>query len=190
MVIAETPRLILRQLNSNDGGAMDAVLGDAEVMRYGHGPQSPQWVRSWIAAWGDDYYRRWGFGAWAVVDKGTAGVVGYCGLSRFPERCAAGEVEIGFRLARAHWGRGFATEAATAVTHHAFGALGLPRIVALIDPANAASIRVAEKLGFRYERDAMLPGYDHPDRLYALQHIAGGRPGAATHRGGARGAHA
>ena len=174
MVIAETPRLVLRQFHPGDGEAMDAVFGDAEVMRYGDGVRPPEWVRAWVAGWLDEHYPRWGFGMWAVVDKGTSAVIGYCGLSRFPGRCAAGEAEIGFRLARPHWGRGLATEAALAVRGHAFGALRLPRLVALIDPANAASARVAEKVGLRYEREVMLPGYDHPDHLYALDRPPGG----------------
>ena len=161
MVIAETPRLILRQFHRDDVQAMDAVFGDADVMRYGDGTRSSEWVRAWIAKWIDERYSAWGFGSWAVVDKRRNLVVGYCGLSRFPERCAIEEAEIGFRLARADWGRGFATEAALAVCGYAFDALSIPRLVALIDPENHASIRVAEKIGFRYERDAMLPGYDH-----------------------------
>ena len=172
MLISQTPRLILRHLCLADGEAMDGVFGDAEVMRYGDGVRSPQWVREWIAGWIDEHYPKWGFGMWAVVDKRTSAVIGYCGLSRFAarcaDRCADHETEIGFRLARAHWGRGLATEAAQAVRDHAFGALRLPRLVALIDPANIASIRVAEKIGMRYERDVMLPGYDHPDWVYAL----------------------
>jgi hypothetical protein len=169
MLITQTPRLILRQFHLDDAEAMNAIFGDADVMRFGDGPQSPQWVRSWIASSVNEYYSRWGFGSWAVVDKVTSAVIGYCGLSRFPDRCAPGEAEIGFRLARASWGHGFATEAALAVRDHAFDVLNLPRLIALIDPANIASIRVAEKLGFRFEREAMLPGYDHPDWLYALE---------------------
>jgi hypothetical protein len=174
MVIAETPRLVLRQFHRDDGEAMDAVFGDADVMQYGDGPKSSDWVRAWITRWIDERYPAWGFGSWAVVDKVRNTLIGYCGLSRFPGRCAADEAEIGFRLARAHWGRGFATEAARAACGHAFDTLGLPRIVALIDPANLASIRVAEKVGLMYERDAMLPGYDHPDWLYARHRGPGG----------------
>ena len=76
-------------------------------------------------------------------------------------------------LARAHWGQGFATEAARAVRDYAFETLRLPRLVALIDPGNVRSIRVAERIGLRYDRDAMLEGYDHPDRLYSLNRPGG-----------------
>jgi ribosomal-protein-alanine N-acetyltransferase len=178
MVIAATKRLLLRPLHLGDADAMGRVFGDVEVMRYGDGVKTPGWVRKWIAQWTDDLYDRWGFGMWAVVENpGTVNsggaVLGYCGLSRFPERCAPGETELGYRLARAHWGRGFATEAGRAVRDYAFGTLRLPRLIALIDPQNAPSIRVADKIGFRYDRDAMLEGYDHPDRVYALDRPAG-----------------
>ena len=173
MVIARTRRLTLRHFHASDGEAMDRLFGDPEVMRYGRGMQSPQWVRRWLADWTEQYYPAWGFGMWAVVDNGSGEVIGYCGLTRYPERCAAGETEIGYRLARPHWGRGFATEAARAARDHAFGPLALPRLIAMIDPAKVASIRVAEKLGMRYERDVTFEGFTHPDRVYALARPAG-----------------
>jgi RimJ/RimL family protein N-acetyltransferase len=168
MVIIATTRLVLRRLHAGDDEAMGRVFGDPHVMRYGDGVKAPRWVREWIARWTDDLYGRWGFGAWAVVEKPGGTVLGYCGLSRFPGRCAPGETELGYRLSRPHWGWGFATEAGRAVRDYALGALHLPRLIALIDPGNVASIRVAEKIGLRYDRDTMLEGYDHPDLVYAL----------------------
>jgi ribosomal-protein-alanine N-acetyltransferase len=173
MVIARTQRLTLRHFHMADGEAMDRVFGDPEVMRYGDGVHTLEWVRQWVARWTDQYYPAWGFGMWAVVDDSSCAVIGYCGLSRFPGRCAARETEIGFRLARPHWGRGFATEAVRAARDHAFETLGLPRLIAMIDPGNVASIRVAEKIGMRYEKDVSFEGYTHPDRVYALERLAG-----------------
>src|SRR4051812_16219943 len=118
MVIVQTPRLILRHFTPGDIEAMTAIFADPEVMRFSDGVRSPQWVRSWIANWINDYYPKWHFGPWAVLDKETSTVIGYAGLTRFPERCADHEAEIGFRLARAHWQRGLATEAAQAVRDH------------------------------------------------------------------------
>lgn len=149
---------------------MNAVFGDPVVMRYGDGVRPSEWGRAWVARAVGAYDRDPGLGTWAVVEAGGGlggAVIGYCGLTRSPGRCAAGEAEVGFRLARAWWGRGFATEAAGAVRDHAFGPAGVDRLIALIDPANVASVRVAEKIGLRYERDVMLDGYDHPDHLYA-----------------------
>lgn len=167
MVIAETERLILREFDIADGEAMDHVFGDAEVMYYGDGVKAPQWVRQWLRGW-LEYYPSWGFGLWAVVERSGGEVIGYCGLSRFPDRCEEHETEIGYRLARRHWGRGFATEAVHAVRAYGFRKLRLPRLIAMIDPANLASIRVAEKIGMLYETDVMFEGYTHPDRVYAI----------------------
>jgi hypothetical protein len=174
MVIAETERLILRHFHAFDGEALDRVFGDAEVMRFGPGVRTRQWVREWLRGCLEDYYRKLGFGPFAVVEKEGREVVGYCGLFHFPSIAGRPEVELGYRLARAFWGRGYATEAALAVRDYAFRVLCLPRLVALIDPQNAASARVAEKVGMRYERDVMLEGYSHPDHLYSV--ASGGGP--------------
>jgi RimJ/RimL family protein N-acetyltransferase len=173
MLIAESARLIVRQFDIADGEAMDGIFGDADVMFYGRGVQTQQWVREWLRR-RQENYQTLGFGLWAVVEKSGREVIGYCGLSRFPDIGGLPEIEIGYRLARAHWGRGYATEAARAVRDYGFGTLSLPRLIALIDPANVASIRVAEKIGLQYEQDVLLEGYSHPDRLYAIARPAGG----------------
>jgi ribosomal-protein-alanine N-acetyltransferase len=172
MIIAETERLILRHFTIVDGDAMDRVFGDAEVMFYGRGVQTPQWVREWLQGRLDDY-QKLGYGLWAVVKKNDRDVIGYCGLSYFPDIGGIPEIEIGYRLARAHWGWGVATEAARAVRDYVFGTLKMRRLIALIDPANVASIRVAEKIGMQYEKDVMLAGYSHSDRVYAITRSAG-----------------
>jgi RimJ/RimL family protein N-acetyltransferase len=88
--------------------------------------------------------------------------------------CGQPETEIGYRLARPYWGRGYATESARAVRDYALNTLRLPRLIAMIDPQNVASIRVVEKLGMHYEKDVMFEGYTHPDRVYAIVHPEGG----------------
>ncbi|MSR60370.1 MAG: N-acetyltransferase [Planctomycetaceae bacterium] len=95
-------------------------------------------------------------------------MTGYCGVFQYPDVGRQPETEIGYRLARPHWGRGYATEAARALRDYGFGTLSLARLIALIDPRNAASIRVAEKIGLRYEKDVMPEGYTHPDRVDAI----------------------
>src|SRR5437667_7416691 len=127
---------------------MDGVFGDSEVMRFSDGTKTPAQVRQWIAQWIDDLYHQWGFGMWASVRACDEMTIGYRGLSRFPGRLGPGQTEIGFRLARPYWGRGFATEAVKAARDYAFATLALPKLVALVDPANVASIRVVQKAGF------------------------------------------
>jgi ribosomal-protein-alanine N-acetyltransferase len=166
MIIAQTERLFLRHFHLYDAEAMDRVFGDAEVMRFGPGVQTAGWVREWLLRCLEDYYHKWGFGLWAVVEKQTREVVGFCGLSRFPDVDDQPEIQLGYRLARAHWGRGIATEAAEAVREYAFQTLCLSRLISIIDPNNRASIRVAEKVGMQYEKDAVFHGI--PVRIYAL----------------------
>lgn len=169
MIIVETERLVLRHFHAFDGEAMDRVFGDAEVMRFGPGVQTQQWVRDWVRGCLAAYYQELGFGLWAVVEKDRGAVMGYCGLYYFPSVAGRPEIEIGYRLARPFWGRGYATEAASATRDYGFGVLCLPRLISLIDPQNAASIRVAEKVGMRYEREVMMEGYSHPDRVYSIE---------------------
>jgi RimJ/RimL family protein N-acetyltransferase len=168
-VIAETKRLLLREFRPEDAAAMRRVFGDPDVMRFGKGVQTAQWVGDWIRRQRENYRAPGGIGLWAVVEKTSEETIGYCGLTRYPDICGRSEIEVGYRLARPYWGRGYATEAARAVCAHAYGALNLPRLIALIDPGNLASIRVAEKLGMRHENDVVLEGYTHADRVYAVE---------------------
>jgi RimJ/RimL family protein N-acetyltransferase len=89
-------------------------------------------------------------------------------LFYFPDVNGQSEIEVGYRLARESWGRGYATEAVRGVCEYAFRSLGLTRLIAMIDPANVDSIRVAQKAGMAYEQDIMFEGYTHPDHVYAI----------------------
>ena len=165
--VAEADRLFLRRFEPGDVCALEPIFGDAEVMRLGPGAQNAEWTRAWVRRCLESYEQR-GFGLWAVLEKGRRDLIGYCGLTWFPEIDGRPEVEIGYRLARAFWGHGYATEAAAAVRDYAFHQLRLVRLIALIAPRNIGSIRVAEKIGMRYEKDVMLEGYTYPDRLYVI----------------------
>jgi hypothetical protein len=169
MIIARTARLTLRRIDAFDADALAGVFCDAEVMRFGDGAQTPAWVADWVATRDAECYTPWGFGPWAVARNTDDAVLGYCGLFLFADLAGRAEVEIGYRLARPYWGQGYATEAAMAARDVALGRLGITRLVALIDPANGASIAVARKLGMRYEREVMMPGYTHADHLYTLE---------------------
>ncbi len=173
MIITETERLILRHLHLLDVEAMTPVFGDAEVMRFGPGVQTRAWVQDWILRCLEHYFSKWGFGPWAVVEKVSRATIGYCGLFYFPDVAGQPEVEVGYRFVRSAWGRGYATEAVLAVRDYAFDVLNLPRLIAMIDPENVASIRVAEKAGLYYEKDVMFEGYSHLDRVYTITNPAG-----------------
>ena len=169
MIIAETTRLIVRHFAADDAVAMCGVFSDAEVMRFSMtGVVDEPWVRAFIERCRRNYEQR-GYGLWAVARRGNERVLGYCGLTRFPDIDGRSEVEVGYRLIREHWGNGYATEAASAVRDYAINTLGMTRLIALIDAANVGSIRVAEKIGMHHEKDVMLDGFDHPDRMYLLE---------------------
>jgi len=168
MFILTTQRLLLRRFHILDDKPLHKVFGDADVMRFGNGVQTKEWVHNWLLTSFDWYFNKWGFGPYAVINQHNQEVIGYCGMFYFPEIDGQPEVEIGYRLARSAWGKGFATEAAVAVRDYAFKTLGMKRLIAMIDPSNIASIRVAKKIGMRYEKDIMLEGYTHPDHIYSM----------------------
>lgn len=150
MIVTTTQRLILRQFQKGDLGALTAILSDPEVMRFSvAGPMSREQVADMLEHV-EQSYRENGYGLWAVEHRSGL-MIGYCGLI-VQDVDGKREVEIGYRLARNYWGGGLATEAARATRDHAFGPLGLTRIVSLITPDNIASIRVAEKNGMRLRK--------------------------------------
>jgi [ribosomal protein S5]-alanine N-acetyltransferase len=168
MFLLTTERLLLRHFHILDAEPMDHIFGDPEVMRFGDGVQSWEWVQAWLRTCLERYHQTWGFGPYAVVEKRSQNVIGYCGLFFFPDVGGQPDVEVGYRLARSAWGKGYATEAAGAVRDFAFATLGIQRLIAIIDPSNIASIHVAEKIGMHYEKEVMLNDYTHPDHVYAI----------------------
>jgi [ribosomal protein S5]-alanine N-acetyltransferase len=170
MFTLTTKRLFLRHFHILDAEPMYRIFGDAQVMHFGDGAQTEEWVHNWLITCLERYYQTWGFGPYAVVESRRQEVIGYCGLFLFPDINGRPEVEIGYRLKRAAWGQGYATEAALAVRDYAFTTLCLKRLIALIDPSNTTSIRVAEKIGMQYETEVMLKGYTHSDHVYAIHH--------------------
>ncbi len=93
---------------------------------------------------------------WPVVEKASGRVIGHCGLLE-KNVDNQSEIELIYVLASDSWGKGYATEAASVLRDYAFDQLGLQRIIALIDPGNPASARVAEKIGMEYERETRRP---------------------------------
>lgn len=164
-----TERLIIRYLRPEDEEPLLRVFGDPKVMRYGDGVQSREWIHQWLQKTLQEYEQR-GYGPYAVTQAEGQELLGYCGLFYFPDVNGQPEIEIGYRFARVAWGKGYATEAAVAVKEYAFSSLGIQRLIALIDPSNVASVRVAEKLGMKYEHDVMFKGYTHPDHVYAINY--------------------
>jgi RimJ/RimL family protein N-acetyltransferase len=151
----ETPRLRLRPLADADEADLVALDSDPEVMRYVGSPagvKSPaetrERARLRIREEQRGDYAPLGF--WRIEGRSDGAFHGVGALIRMPggQRPAGEDVEVAYRLVRSAWGRGIATEAAGALVAHALGPLGLPRVVAVTYPANQASQRVLDKLGF------------------------------------------
>lgn len=144
-----TERLLLRPVTMDDLPAYEAVFGDPLVMRYiSNGATRsredliPRILRM------IDTQDRLGMSLWAVERRDTGEVIGDCGLIPIAHR--GPEIEVGYRLARAHWGMGFATEAASAALRYGFDECDLDRIIAVTEPGNAASRRVLTKIGMMH----------------------------------------
>lgn len=162
--VLETARLRLRRPEPRHFEAYAALCADPEVMRY-IGESAPlSRRRAWHAY--TSMLGHWvlrGYGQFAVESRASGAFLGRVGLYE-PDPWPG--TEIAWALAHEHWGGGFATEAAAAVRDWAFGALRLPRLVSVIIPENRASIRVAEKIGERFDRDDKIDGT--PVRIYAI----------------------
>lgn len=156
VVSLETERLLLRPFRDNDHEPYAAMCADEEVMRYigtGVTLSAPDAWRSMAGILG--HWQLRGHGMFAVEVKGTgelAGRVGFLDPPGWPG------FELGWLLGRAHWGKGYASEAARACLDHAFGALGRERVISLIRPGNTRSIRVAERLGEHLSGEVELLG--------------------------------
>jgi len=149
----QTARLTLRPLRDDDLDEIGPLLGDRDALALWGEPLDREGARQWIAR-NKERYRAHGFGRCAVVLRATGTLVGDCGLHRTVIE-EVSEVELGWIVARAHWGEGIATEAARAWRDYAFTRLGLDRIVSMISEQNLASRRVAEKLRMTVERTAV-----------------------------------
>lgn len=145
--VLQTPRMILRQLHSADVSPMARILSDPEVMRYSVRGALNESATAEFVHWSAQCYGLYGFGPWAVVEKSSGTLMGFCALNQ-ENVDGADEVEIGYRLAPQFWGHGMATEIVRATLAYGFESLGLRSIIAIVQPANAASVRVIQKVGF------------------------------------------
>ncbi len=173
--ILTTARLRLRQWREEDLAPFAALNADPQVMEFF--PKVLTRAESdMVAGRIRDHFGRHGFGLWAVEAPGVADFVGFVGLA-VPsfEAHFTPCVEIGWRLARPHWGHGYATEAATAALAFGFGDRALEEIVAFTVPANIPSRRVMGRLGMRrlpsddFEHPAIADG--HPLRSHVLYRL-------------------
>lgn len=150
-IILETERLALRTWSLADAADGFRIWSDPAVMRYiSYGkPQTLERTRQWLGRM-IAHQQRYGFCYWAVVEKASHQLLGSCGMAHYLD--SGPTIDFGYTLARSHWGRGLASEAAGAALRYAFEKLHLTELVASVDERNAASRRVLEKIGFVFER--------------------------------------
>lgn len=146
-----TERLLFRAWRQSDLLPFAALNADREVMEHFPGTLTRE-LSNALAAGIRAHFERHGFGLWALEAPGAVEFLGFTGLSvpRFDAHFTPC-VEVGWRLAREHWGHGYATEAARAALRFGFERLELAEIVSFTVPANGRSRRVMEKLGLRHE---------------------------------------
>lgn len=150
--------MLLRQWRDEDRQLYAAINQDAEVMRYLGDVRSRRESDCFID-WASGLIAERGWGLWAVEVVGGAPFIGVVGLNE--TRVIPGAVEVSWKLAREHWGQGYATEAAGEAVRYGFEQVGLDEIVALTVPANLRSRRVMERLGMTRDPN---DDFDMPDQ--------------------------
>jgi RimJ/RimL family protein N-acetyltransferase len=157
-------RLLLRQMTDADLDDMAALLGDPDVMRYYPQPKTRDEAQGWIA-WNQLNYRTHGFGLWVMTLRATGEFVGDCGLT-VQRVDGTDELEVGYHVRASLQGHGYATEGAAASRDFARDVLGAARLIAIINPANTPSRRVAEKIGLELEKHTTV--HDAETAIYAV----------------------
>jgi len=175
-ILLETERLVLRPFTEYDVDNLVELDSDPEVMRFitGGRPTSRDEIEDVVLPAFLAYYERYGgFDFWAAVEKATGQFVGWFHL-RPVEDALPDEVELGYRLRRSAWGKGYATEGSRALVHKGFAELGARRVFATTMVVNVASRRVMEKAGLQFVRTFHQPwpdsieGEEEGDVEYAL----------------------
>jgi RimJ/RimL family protein N-acetyltransferase len=163
--ILETERLLLREFVLDDVEAFFRMVSDPDVIRYvGEGAKTIEEAKKGLEERPLQDYRKHGYGRWATVYKPSGKVIGFAGLKYLED---VKEVDLGYRFFKEYWGQGIATESSRAIVAYGFDRLRLARIVAFANIENKASIRVLEKVGFRFEKHATYCG--HEVAWYAIE---------------------
>ena len=157
----ETERLILRRRRDSDRPAFAAICADPEVMQWLGGVLNREQADERIDRV-EATFERLGYGRFLIERKSDAMFLGWCGVMPCHESVTpiAGQPEMGWRLIRAAWGEGFASEAARAALDDAFERLGMPEVLAYTSPTNLRSQAVMKRLGMTREP---LRDFEHPN---------------------------
>lgn len=151
----ETARLRLRHFTPDDFDNLFRLYSDPEVMRY-LSPKTKEQTQTSLSK----HIKQWqeqNFGIWAVIHKDSGKIIGRCGLGFLQN---TPEVELGYVFDKSYWNMGIATEASRATLKYGFLEVKLDKIVAIAIPQNIASVRVIQKVGMKYQKNARYYGHD------------------------------
>jgi [ribosomal protein S5]-alanine N-acetyltransferase len=167
MTILETERLALRELAPGDEPFILELLNEPGFLNNigDRGVRTLDDARGYIVNSAVASYEKNGYGLYRVALKGSDEPVGICGLVR---REGLDGPDVGFAFLERFWGRGYARESAARIVEDARDRLGIGRLLAITALENRGSIRVLEKLGFRFERTIKLPSHADESRLFAM----------------------
>ncbi len=165
MIILETGRLQLRYLRHEDIPCLVNLWTDPEVTRYMGGPRDVETLRTNLADTAGNPLAEQ-FVLWPLEEKASGKVVGHCGILE-KEVDGLTEYEMVYVLAKSSWGKGYATEIGRALITYAYHVRNINRLIALVEPENTASERVAIKVGMHLEKEVVRPG-GGVRRVYAV----------------------
>ena len=165
-MVLETGRLRLREINVEDADFILRLLNEPSFIQNiaDRGVRTTDAARLYILNGPIASYLKHGFGLWLVELREASAPIGICGLIK---RDVLDDVDIGYALVPEFWSQGYAIESASAVMSFAREALGLKRVAAIVNPDNHSSIRVLEKIGFRFERMVRLSDDASEIKLFA-----------------------
>jgi [ribosomal protein S5]-alanine N-acetyltransferase len=166
VAVLSTPRLRVRPLEASDSAFIVSLLNDDAFIRNigDRGVRSLEDAAGYISNGPGASYVRYGFGLCAVALAESGTPIGICGLL---QRDQLPSPDLGFAFLPQYRSQGYAYEAASAVMADAHGRLGIPTVLAIVNPGNAASIRLLERLGFTFERMIRLGADAAPLKLFA-----------------------
>lgn len=144
-----TPRLCLRELNTDDAENFYLLNSDPEVLKYTGDVPFKTIEEALLFLANYDQYKKYGIGRWAIIHKETKEFLGWCGLKYDPETEG---IDLGFRLFQKHWNKGYATEAARTCLAYGFSHFQFNEIIGRAMTANIASVNTLTKLGFTFRQ--------------------------------------
>lgn len=167
-ILITTQRLVIRQISRDDADFIRQHYNEASFLEYigDKKIQTADDAIAYIVNGPLKSYQQHGFGLFLVTLKESNIPIGTCGLIR---RENIADADLGYSLLEKFRSQGYSSEAASAVLDFGKNVVGLNRVVAYTAPLNKASIRVLEKLGFEYEGELMLAGYDGTSKLFAIK---------------------